>query len=183
MRNTIKLLFSLLILIIAMGIFSIFKKPNKNIDLDKILKNKRSDLAIMEIDEHLNKLSNYCEDIEKLNKSQKILIIIENLEQEINNGGFHQFYFNSSGDFANETVEYLKIIKAEKTANIVTTANKQWENGIVPKDRTERQIALETIEIKAKPIWEQCDNNFYKYQDNIAELLIEFVKQNRIDFE
>ena len=118
-----KLLIFLLIIIIAMGIFNIFKSQNDKLDLDKILSNERSDLAIMEIDEYLNKISNYCENIEKLNKSQRILIIIENLEREINNGGFNQFYFNSSGDFANETVECLKIIGANKTSKIVEKAN------------------------------------------------------------
>ena len=166
-----------------MGIFSILKKQNNKVDLEKILSNERSDLAIMEIEEQLNKISNYCVNIEKLNKSQRILIIIENLEREINNGGFNQFYFNSSGDFANETIECLKIVRAEKTAKIVEKANEQWENGIVPQNRTERQITLEKNKNKTESIWEQCDNDFYEYQDNISELLIRFVKENRKDFE
>ncbi len=166
-----------------MGIFNIFKKQNDKVDLDEILKNERADIAIMEIDEHLNKISNFCENIEKLNKSQRILIIIENLEREINNGGFNQFYFNSSGDFANETVDYLKIIGAEKTAKIVEKANNQWKNGIVPQNRIERRITLENIEYKADSIWNQCDNEFYEYPDDISELLIKFVRKNRKDFE
>lgn len=152
-------------------------------NLNKILSNERSDLAIMEINEYLNKLSDYFENIEKLNKSQKTLIIIENLEREINNGGFNQFYFNSSGVFANETVKCLKNIGANKTSQIVRKANNEWRNGIVPKGRTERQKTLEKIEVKADLMWEKCNIEFYEYQDDITELLIEFVKGNRKDFE
>ena len=48
-------------------------------------------MIVMEIDTYLNKKCEYGEKIDRLNESQKILLIVENLEREINNGGFHQF--------------------------------------------------------------------------------------------
>ena len=68
----------------------------------------REDMIVMEIDSYLNEKSKYGEEIEKLNSSQRVLLIIENLEREINNGGFDQFYWNSSGDYAMETINALK---------------------------------------------------------------------------
>ncbi|NJK97501.1 MAG: DMP19 family protein [Bacteroidales bacterium] len=138
---------------------------------------------LIAIDEYLNEKSEYCEKIDKLNESQKTFIIIENLEREINNGGFNQFYYNSSGDFSHETIDALIKIGANKTAEIVTKANSQFPDNKVPKDRTERQVILEQIEEKANEIWESCDNDFYKYEDKIGGLLIEFVKANKTDFE
>ena len=153
------LIFSLIILIF-LGTISIIKKQNDKIDLDTILSNEHADLAINKIDEQLNKISNYCKKIEKLNKSQRILIIIENLEREINNGGFNQFYFNSSGNYANETVEYLKKIGANKTTAIVIKANNEWKNGIVPIDRAESKNILEKIEKKANFVWGNVMRSF-----------------------
>jgi hypothetical protein len=79
----------------------------------------------------------------------------------------------------------LALIKigANKTADIVKKANSQFPDNKVPKNRTERQNIIEQIEDKADVIWETCDNDFYKYEDNIAGLLIEFVRINKTDFE
>ncbi|MDN5211489.1 DMP19 family protein [Fulvivirgaceae bacterium BMA12] len=165
-----------------MGLFKKNKQDSK-FNLDKVLKMGDETSIIIAIDDYLNEKSDYCEDIKKLNKSQQTFIIIENLEREINNGGFNQFYFNSSGDFSQETVDALIEIGANKTADIVKKANSQFPDNEVPKDRDKRQDILEQIEDKADEIWETCDNDFYKYEDNIAGQLIEFVKANKTDFE
>ncbi|AUC17135.1 hypothetical protein BTO06_15800 [Tenacibaculum sp. SZ-18] len=137
----------------------------------------------MEIDTYLNKKCEYGEKVDRLNESQKVLLIVENLEREINNGGFHQFYWNSSGEYANETIDALIKIGANETAEIVKKANSEFKNEIVPKDRAERHNELELIEEKAKENWNKCDSEFYEYQDNLIELLIAFVIKNKPDFE
>ncbi|WP_299124557.1 DMP19 family protein [uncultured Tenacibaculum sp.] len=171
-----------LIIFIA-SLFSANASSQTEFDLDKVLKKKRRDMVVMEIDSYLNKKSEYGEKIEKLNSSQKSFLYVENLEREINNGGFNQYYFNSSGDFSQETVNALLEIGAKKTSKIVQKANSEFKNGIVPKDRTERQNELELIQQKAKKSWNKCDSEFYKYQDNLTELLIAFVVNNKMDFE
>ncbi len=157
--------------------------PQSEFDLEKVLKIERRDMIVMEIDSYLNEKSEYGEKIKKLNSSQRTFLFVENLEREINNGGFNQFYFNSSGDFSQETVTALLEIGANKTAEIVKRANSEFKNGTVPKERTERQNELELIEEKAEENWNNCYSEFYKYQENITELLISFVLKNKSDFE
>ena len=140
-------------------------------------------MIVMEIDSYLNEKSEYGEKIEKLNSLQRTFLFVENLEREINNGGFNQFYFNSSGNFSQETVNALLEIGAEKTAEIVERANSEFKNGIVPKDRIERQNELELIEHKAEKNWNKCDSEFYEYKDNLTELLIAFVIKNKLEFK
>ena len=111
------------------------------------------------------------------------MLFVENLEREVNNGGFNQFYFNSSGDYAHETLNGLNTIGAHRMADILTKANSVWPNQTVPKDWTERQNVQETIEEKADPVWQQCDNDFYEYPDDLAGLLLDYVKQHKADFE
>lgn len=145
----------------------------------------------MEIDTYLNKKSKYREEMEKLNSSQRVLLIIESLEREINNGGFHQFYWNSSGNYAMETVEALNQIGATKTAGIVKKANDQFPNGIVPEDWDERGRILDLISEKSSEYWNTLDAKFYgpnnetgEFEiDNLPHLLIKFVKANKGDFE
>ncbi|PQJ16659.1 hypothetical protein BST99_13865 [Aureicoccus marinus] len=152
-------------------------------DLDKLLQNERHDLIVMEIDSYLNRKSEYGEIMATLNEAQKTFLIIENLEREINNGGFHQFYWNSSGNYGNETVDALIKIGANKTAKIVKRANSEFKNGMVPKDRVERQNQMELIEEKAEENWNNCTTDFYRYEDNLTQLLVEFVLKNKADFE
>ena len=172
---------TLTILITATAI-SACGQTQVKIDIDKILKIEDETTAIIELDTKLNEISNYGEEIERLTESQRIVLIVENLEREINNGGFNQFFFNSSGDFTHETVMALKTIKAFKAADIVSKSISVWPNQKVPKDRTKRQEVLEQIEDQANNVWNQCNEDFYKYEDKIVKLLIDFVKANKADF-
>ncbi|EDM45100.1 hypothetical protein SCB49_03229 [unidentified eubacterium SCB49] len=166
-----------------MGIFDLFKKKIEPKIAEKQIVEKEPYEKIMEIDERLNKISDYGNNLSTLNTSQQVVLIIENLEREINNGGFNLFYSNSSGNHAHITVEYLKKIGADKTAELVEKANLEWPNNNVPKDRTERQAILKKIEHKADQVWEDCGQLFYKYEDDIPYLLMKFVNANRTDFE
>ncbi len=151
----------------------------------------REDLIVMEIDTYLNEISKYGEEMEKLNSSQKVLLIIENLEREINNGGFRQFYWNSSGDYAMETIDALKQIGAAKTAGVVKKANDQFPNSFVPEDRNERGDILYLIGEKSSEYWNTLDTKFYVPNketgdweiDDLPNLLVKFVKENKADFE
>ncbi len=62
--------------------------------------------------------------MDKLTASQKTFYLNQNIEREINNGGFHQYFINYSGDFAQETIESLEKIGATKTATILSNAIK-----------------------------------------------------------
>ncbi|MFI0431220.1 DMP19 family protein [Mariniflexile sp. HMF6888] len=171
------------ILVFISSLFFANTNAQTEFDLDKVLKIERRDMIVMKIDSYLNSKSGYGGNIEKLNPYQRTFLFVENLEREINNGGFNQFYFNSSGDFSQETVDALLEIGAEKTAEIVKKANSEFKSGTVPKDRTERQNELEQIEEKAEENWNKCDSEFYGYQDNLTELLIAFVIKNKTEFK
>ena len=48
--------------------------------------------------------------------------LIDALEGEVNNGGFHQFFYNSAGDRTTETIQALEIVGAFAMADIVRRA-------------------------------------------------------------
>ena len=101
---------------------------------------------------------------------EKVKIVIDNLEMEINNGGFDQFFFNSAGDDASETVDALKIIGAIHTSKIVQSSIDKFPNKIAPKDRYTRQESLIIISPDSE-LFESQDEQFYEYQDDLANLL------------
>ena len=168
---------------ILLSIFLFSCSSKKSFDIDKVLQYPDQEKSIMEIDSFLNVKCDYGKKIERLNASEKTFLLIENLETEVHNGGFDQFYFNSSGDFANETVTALKEIGAFKTAEIVRTANSEFKNGNVSKIRIERQNEQEIIREKATETWNKCDELYYRYEDDLSSLLIKFVRNHKQDFK
>ncbi len=153
------------------------KKP----DIDSLLVND-TDKLILDLDTYLCELSSYGDTLEKLTEPQKTFYFIQNLEREINNGGFNQYFYNSSGDFTHQTINSLRQINAIKTVDILQLAIDQFPNSTVPQDRSQRQNILEQIEEKANEVWEQLDERFFRYEDNLYDLNIEFIKQNRSSF-
>ena len=153
------------------------KKP----DIDNLLLSD-TDKLIMDLDTYLCELSSYGDELEKLTEPQKTFYFNQYLEKEINNGGFSQYFYNSSGDFAHQTIISLRQINANRTSDILLLAIEQFPNSIVPKDRAERQEILEKIEEKAEEVWEQLDKRFFEYEDNLYDLNIDFIKQNRSSF-
>jgi hypothetical protein len=139
--------------------------------------------AIIEIDNFIGQLCSYGEEMEKLNESQKIFYLNQCLEREVNNGGFNQYYFNSSGNFALETVESLKAIGAHKTAEILSHANSIFPDGQVPKEQEQRQKLIEEIEGVANDKWQQLDDKFMAYEEDLNSLNMNYIKSNKANFD
>ena len=95
---------------------------------------------------------------------------------------FFQYFWNSSGDFAHQTINSLRAIGANITADILQSAIDQFPAGIAPQDRYERQDIMEQIEDVAEPIWAELDDKFYEYQDDLNTLNLNFVRKNKKDF-
>jgi len=151
-------------------------------DIDSLLSSPETNNAIIEIDNYVCRLCSWGDNLERLTEPQKIFYFNQNLEREINNGGFCQYFYNSSGDFAHEAILSLRTIGANKTADILQEAIGQFPNALVPKDRPNRLEILEQIEATANEVWEHLDRAFYKYEDNLYNLNIEYIKQNRDSF-
>ena len=123
---------------------------------------------------------NYGQNIEALNEHERVLYITQILEQEVNNGGFSQFFYNSSGNFSNELVDAFTKIGAIKTAEICKKALSVF-NGPVPVDRVRRQILLE--ELDCDDALDECDAAFYKYEDKLEELNFAYIMEHRDAFD
>jgi len=155
---------------------------NDKPDIDKLITSSDKNKSIIELDNYICSFCDYGNKVELLTESQKSFFYNQNVEREINNGGFIQFYLNSSGNFAHETVDSLKAIGANKTAEIVLKANNQFPDQIVPKNNILRQEVLNKIDKKANEIWEELDQKFINYEEDLNSLNIEFIKNNKIEF-
>ncbi|WP_298521191.1 DMP19 family protein [uncultured Kordia sp.] len=151
--------------------------------LDEILQLEDATETVIQIDELLWGKSKNDTNFESLNDYEKNVLFIGMLEREVNNGGFDQYFFNSSGEYAHETLTALKDINAPKMAAILHQAIKIFPTVPIPKNAEARRECMEKISETITDNWDSLDNEFYQYPENLTELSIEYVKNNKSKFQ
>ena len=151
-------------------------------NLETLLSSDDTNESIIELDNFISELCSYGENMDKLTEPQKQFYYNQCLEREINNGGFNQYFINSSGDFAHQTIQSLIAIGANTTADILQKAINQFPDKKVPQDRDERIEIVEQIEETATEIWGELDEKVFDYEDDLNTLNLSFVRQHKSDF-
>jgi hypothetical protein len=150
--------------------------------LDEILNLEDETNIVFEIGQLLWNKSKDDKNFESLNAFERNVLYVEMLEGQVNNGGFDQYFFNSSGKYALETLIALKEIKAPQMAEILNRAIKVFPVLPIPKETEQRRKHMEDIPENVLEFWDILDEEFYKYPENLAGLVIEYVKSNKTDF-
>jgi hypothetical protein len=106
------------------------------------------------------------------------------LEAEVNNGGFSQFYYNSSGQLADLGEEAFKTIGASKFADLVGHAHVVY-NEIKDDLKKYNDGTIESVSksYEGNPL-NDFDNKFYKlYKEELLnEIKIRFIRENIKEF-
>ena len=151
--------------------------------MKNIWKIKDKNKFIIALLEHLEEKTDYGDDLSGLSRPERIFYVVQMVEMEVNNGGFSQFFSNSSGDFSNEIVDAFTEIGADATAGICRKAIGVFGREI-PADQDERDEMLEELESdEIDEILEECDSAFYEYEDNLNELNYNYVMKNKQYFQ
>jgi hypothetical protein len=114
---------------------------------------------------------------ESLSPIGKILYNVYWVEAEVNNGGFNQYFYNSSGDHAMDAVQSLDQIGASLTKELLQSAIHRFPNSSVPSDRDERIKILNSIDPN-KTLFDNLDGRFYDLSEDRMHLTVEYVKSN-----
>jgi hypothetical protein len=131
-------------------------------------------------------------DISQLNRIERTYFCVRLFDAEVNNGGFHQFFSNSSGDYFSETMSALYKIDAIDTFMSLHMAKEiLFEDSAVPIDRDERQKLLghtysedkyendDVIIDNDDPLtW--LDRDYYEDKDEIAKKLEDYARVNNL---
>ena len=115
----------------------------------------------------------------ELSLEERVFLHVWELEAEVNNGGFDQYFINSSGDHAAEAVESLEAIGAVQAAAIAKIAiSVAFGNSPPPEDEGARDSVMRALPEEKLEQLSACDNEFYLYPDNLTELLFSYVVAN-----
>jgi uncharacterized protein (TIGR03067 family) len=102
---------------------------------------------------------------------EQVICDVALFEVEVDNGGFHQFFFNSPGDHALETAAALHRIGAPETAMLVQTACALFPNGKPSKDQGTRQLQLDEFTLDHLETLRDLEQRFYSRREDLSLLL------------
>lgn len=105
---------------------------------------------------------------------------------DVDNGGFDQFFWNSSGDYYRQAIDGLKEMGAIESLRIVeSAAHIMFDGNMPPVDRYDRQTKMKSFETNdnssdAEPEWSkqihQLDKQFWDDPDKIADRMQAYAK-------
>lgn len=142
------------------------------LELVELDKEYRIDSLISAVEEVIQKKERTGK---KLCEEEVLVLAIEAMEQEVNNGGFAQFFANDSWIFASSIGDYLQRIRAVETSELAKRAVKVLDvSDLTQKD--EIDAALENGGVLEK--LEELDGRYFEASENIERLLFDFIKEN-----
>ena len=113
---------------------------------------------------------------------QKVFSAIWAVESEVNNGGFSQYFLNSSAESASIVVEALETIDAPKTASICNRAIvTAYPAGLPAAVESIRSVAADFPDEILEEL-ELLDQEFFAYPHNLTDLLFAYVSSRPEEF-
>jgi hypothetical protein len=140
----------------------------------------RTDSLVLAFEQAMDqKASRLGED--KLTDEERTILAIEALEREVNNGGYGQFFVNSSREYTPMIVNALHRIGCPKTAEITQRALKVVQNTPMTDEEIENGSWEENEE--RQDALSECDGFYFERPEHIEESLLAFIKANRSKIE
>jgi hypothetical protein len=112
-----------------------------------------------------------------LSDEERVVLAVEALEREVNNGGFSQFFTDSSGQYAAIIVNSLLHIGCPETANITSGAINAL--GIQNFSPEALEAAFESEDEERDEQLDECDGLYSGSGEDIAGQLFEFVRSHQ----
>jgi hypothetical protein len=113
---------------------------------------------------------------------QKVFSSVFAIESEVNNGGFSQYFLNSSCETAGFVAEALDTIGAPQTADICRRAIAVAFPSGVPSDPDQISAAASAFSDDTEEKLAALDEEFLQYPHDLTELLFAYVSKHPEEF-
>jgi Domain of unknown function (DUF4375) len=113
---------------------------------------------------------------------QRVVYALLSVDAEVNNGGFEQFFFNSSGALMDEAIEGADRIDAPRHVAILQEAAGVFPDGIVPEDREERWTALDGLSDEQLEKLSALDDRWFALDRELERRMLAYVEANPEEF-
>ena len=112
-----------------------------------------------------------------LSQQERIVLAVRALDREVNNGGYHQFFCNTSRKFAPYIVRSLERIGSRRAAKITQRAIDALR--VSPLTVTSIEAVMRKTNEERDQELDRCDQLFYKTPQGISKGLYAFIKANK----
>jgi hypothetical protein len=141
------------------------------------------------IDYIWNKITDYRNElaiVSDLSPGLQMVYSTRRLEDEVGNGGFNQFFYNSSGQFTEMALksfqllgasEYVRILEKAIAIYVQETDSNPLLKELYSKGTIESFFA--TYELSSL---DKCDDEFYALGNQLSDLRIKYVRSNTQEF-
>ena len=118
-----------------------------------------------------------------LSDTERRLIAVYAMEEEVLDGGFKQYFSTSLGGDADVALAGLKDMGATLTGQVMERAMAQFPGGKPPTDDEQRHAVMDKIDATAEPEWRKCDDDYSDAldKDNLDALGLAYAKKKRAD--
>jgi Domain of unknown function (DUF4375) len=116
-----------------------------------------------------------------LDQDERIVLAVEALEREVNNGGYSQFFINSSREYTPIIADSLQRIGCPRTAEITQEAIGALRLRELADSEIESEMERQNPE--RDTVLEGCDKRYFKESEAIAEHLFAYIKTHPGSFQ
>ncbi len=113
-----------------------------------------------------------------LTEEERVVLAVEAIEREVNNGGYSQFFFNVSDPHAPAAVAALNRIGCEEAAQLTQRAiDVLGIDGPLTAESIE--AALDVDDEAQEDALGECDDAYYQFEEDLAGPLLAFIKSHQ----
>jgi hypothetical protein len=116
---------------------------------------------------------------ERLSLVERKLLAVYGLKEEVDNGGFNQYFSGALGDGSALALQGLRDIGAVNLVKSMQKALAVFPAGKPPADLARRVKLIDAMKRRANAVWSVCDEEFYLREEGLADLAFAYMKKNR----
>jgi len=114
----------------------------------------------------------------ELSEPERVVLAVEAMEREVNNGGYEQCFGNSSREFTGFLVRALELIGCPKVAAISADAIAVLELPEQFDADTVERVASELSDESREKLGE-CDSRYYANDESIEQRLFAYIEEHQ----
>jgi hypothetical protein len=110
----------------------------------------------------------------ELSERERTVFNVSWLDTEVNNGGFHQFFWNPSGDRTSDTLRSLAMIGAEYTKSLLQRACEAFPAGQLEVDQRARHVQLDQLSDDQVAVLDKISDAYGDRDERVMALLLAY---------
>ena len=117
--------------------------------------------------------------LERLTLVEKKLLAVYGLKEEVDNGGFNQYFRGAVSDGASLALQGLRDMQAARLLKAVQKALTVFPGAKAPSDAVKRAKLVDSMRARATNVWAGCEGEFYLGEEDLPSQAFAYAKRNR----